>query len=35
MFWRNLLQRDRMDREWRDEMESHIQILTDSLLAQA
>ena len=34
MFWRNLLQRDRMDREWRQEMESHIQMLTDSFLAQ-
>src|SRR5580704_1849444 len=31
MFWRN---RDRMDREWREEMESHVQILTDSFLAQ-
>jgi predicted permease len=34
MFWRNLLQRDRMDREWRQEMESHMQMLTDSFLAQ-
>jgi len=34
MFWRHFLHRDRMDREWRDEMESHIQILTDSFLAQ-
>jgi predicted permease len=34
MFWRNLLHRDRMDREWREEMESHVQILTDSFLAQ-
>ena len=34
MFWRNLLHRDRMDREWREEMESHVQMLTDSFLAQ-
>jgi predicted permease len=34
MFWRNLLQRERMDREWREEMEAHLQILTDSFLAQ-
>jgi hypothetical protein len=34
MFWRNLLHRDRMDREWREEMESHLQMLTDSFLAQ-
>src|SRR5579875_2315288 len=34
MFWRNLLRRDSQDREWRDEMESHIQMLTDSFLAQ-
>jgi predicted permease len=34
MFWRNLLHRDRMDREWREEMESHVRILTDSFLAQ-
>ncbi len=34
MFWRNLLFRDRADREWREEMESHIQMLTDSFLAQ-
>ncbi|HUO32046.1 MAG TPA: ABC transporter permease [Bryobacteraceae bacterium] len=34
MFWRNPLRRDRMDREWREEMESHLQILTDAFLAQ-
>ncbi|HLJ45270.1 MAG TPA: ABC transporter permease [Bryobacteraceae bacterium] len=34
MFWRNLLHRNRMDREWREEMESHIQMLTDSFLVQ-
>ena len=34
MFWRNLLHRDRMDREWREEMETHLQMLTDSFLAQ-
>ena len=34
MFWRNFLHRDRMDREWREEMESHLQILTDSFLAE-
>ena len=33
-FWRSLLHRRGMDREWREEMESHLQILTDSLLAQ-
>ena len=34
MFWRNLLHRDRMDREWREEMKTHVQMLTDSFLAQ-
>src|SRR6516225_10125121 len=34
MLLRNLLRRDQEDRDWRDEMESHIQILTDSFLAQ-
>ncbi|HEX3747414.1 MAG TPA: ABC transporter permease [Bryobacteraceae bacterium] len=34
MFWRNLLNRDRMDREWREEMELHLQTLTDAFLAQ-
>jgi predicted permease len=34
MFWRNLLRRDRLDREWREEMDSHVQMLTDSFLAQ-
>src|SRR5579862_5469953 len=34
MFWRNLLHRDRMDREWREEMASHIQMLIDGFLAQ-
>jgi len=34
MFWQNPLRRDRMDREWREEMESHLQILTDAFLAQ-
>ena len=34
MFWRTLLHRDRMDREWREEMETHLQMLTDSFVAQ-
>src|SRR5580692_4921197 len=34
MFWRDLLRRDHRDREWREEMESHIQMLTDFFLAQ-
>ena len=34
MFWRNVLRRDRADREWREEMESHVQMLTDSFLEQ-
>ena len=34
MLWRHFLHRDRMDREWREEMESHVQMLTDSFLAQ-
>ncbi|WP_321469919.1 ABC transporter permease [uncultured Paludibaculum sp.] len=34
MFWRNLLLRDRVDQEWREEMESHLQMLTESLLEQ-
>jgi predicted permease len=34
MMWRNLLRRDRLDGEWREEMESHVQILTDSFLAR-
>lgn len=34
MFWRNLLRRDESDREWREEMESHLQILTDSFVAE-
>jgi len=34
MFWRNLLRRDHEDEGWREEMESHVQMLTDSFLAQ-
>jgi predicted permease len=34
MFWRNLLRRDREHREWREEMESHVEMLTDSFLGQ-
>ncbi|MFN7993294.1 MAG: ABC transporter permease [Bryobacteraceae bacterium] len=34
MFWRSLLHRGRMDREWREEMETHLQMLADSFLAQ-
>jgi predicted permease len=34
MFWRNLLRRDHLDREWREEMESHVQMLTDSFVAE-
>jgi predicted permease len=33
MFWRNLLRRDRLDREWREEMDAHIEMLTDSFVA--
>ena len=34
MFWRSLLRRDQVDQEWREEMDSHVQMLTDSFLAQ-
>ncbi len=34
MFWRSLLRRDQVDEEWREEMDSHVQMLTDSFLAQ-
>jgi predicted permease len=34
MFWRHFLRRDRLDREWREELESHVEMLTDSFLAQ-
>jgi predicted permease len=34
MFWRNLLQRDRADEEWRQEMEAHLQMLIDSFREQ-
>jgi len=34
MLWRNLLRRGRLDREWREEMDAHIQILTDSFVAR-
>jgi hypothetical protein len=34
MFWRNVLSRNRADREWREEMEAHLQILTDSFVEQ-
>ena len=34
MLWRNLLRRDQEHREWREEMESHIEMLTDSFLAE-
>ena len=34
MFWRNLLHRARMDREWREEMKAHVQMLTDFFLSQ-
>ncbi|HEY1946766.1 MAG TPA: ABC transporter permease [Bryobacteraceae bacterium] len=34
MLWRNFLQRDRADREWREEMEAHLQMLIDSFLEQ-
>ncbi len=34
MFWRSLLRRDHLDEEWREEMESHLQMLTDSLVEQ-
>jgi hypothetical protein len=34
MLWRNFLQRDRADQEWREEMEAHLQMLIDSFLRQ-
>ena len=34
MFWRSLLRRGRVDREWREEMEAHLQMLTDSFVEQ-
>ena len=34
MFWRNYLRRDEADREWREEMEAHIEMATDAFLAQ-
>jgi predicted permease len=34
MFWRNFFRRDQVDQEWREEMESHLQMLTDALLEQ-
>jgi len=34
MFWRNLMRRDAVDQEWREEMESHLRILSDSFEAQ-
>jgi putative ABC transport system permease protein len=34
MLWRNFLQRDRADQEWRVEMEAHLQMLIDSFLEQ-
>ena len=34
MFWRSLLRRGRVDEEWREEMEAHLQILIDSFVEQ-
>jgi hypothetical protein len=34
MFWQNFRRRDRADREWREEMETHLQMLIDSFLEQ-
>lgn len=34
MLWRNLLLRDRLDMEWREEMELHLQMLTESFVDQ-
>ncbi len=34
MSWRNVFRRNQADREWRDEMEAHIEIATDAFLAQ-
>jgi predicted permease len=34
MLWRNFLQRDRADQEWREEMEAHLRMLIDSFLEQ-
>lgn len=31
MFWRNLLRRNQVDAEWREEMESHLHMLTEAL----
>jgi predicted permease len=34
MFWRNYLRRNQADREWREEMEAHIEMAADTFLAQ-
>jgi putative ABC transport system permease protein len=34
MSWRNYLRRNKADREWREEMEAHIEMATDAFLAQ-
>jgi predicted permease len=34
MFWRNCLSRNHADREWREEMETHIAMATDAFLAE-
>jgi putative ABC transport system permease protein len=34
MSWRNLFRRNQADREWREDMEAHIDLATDAFLAQ-
>lgn len=34
MSWRNLLTRNKADREWREELEAHIEMATDAFLAE-
>ena len=34
MSWLNFLHRKKADREWREEMEAHIEMATDAFLAQ-
>jgi predicted permease len=34
MLWQNLLRRDRVNQEWREEMETHLQMLIDSFQEQ-
>jgi hypothetical protein len=34
MSWWNYVRRDKADREWREEMEAHIEMATDAFLAR-